>query len=429
MAGPRLAVVGGGWAGLAAAVEALSLGAQVTLYEMAPRAGGRARSLDAGAHGLDNGQHILIGAYTETLALMRRVGADPDALLLRMPLRLRYPDRDTLRLPPGPPLVAFLRGVLACSAWSWGDRLTLLAASARWSLSGFRCDPSLTVAALCADLPQSVRDDLIDPLCVAALNTPASQASGQVFLRVLKDALFSGPGSADLLLPRRGLSALLPDPALAWLASHGAIVRTQRVQQLTRQGAGWSVDGDTFDDVILASSSVEAARLTRDVAPAWSAVAGGFEFQPIITLYLTSPGSRLPAPMVALRESTLEPAQFAFDLGQLGQQDGLFSLVISGAAPWIERGLEAAGAAALAQAMSALTWVSPPRILRVLSEKRATFACTPGLSRPGAEIGDHLRAAGDYLDGPYPATLEGAVRSGLHAARSAMRQHAASMQG
>ena len=97
----RIAVIGGGWAGLAAAVEAVSLGAAVTLFEMAPTLGGRARSLEGSEPALDNGQHILIGAYTASLALMRRVGADPEADLLRMPLRLRYPDRDTLTLPGG----------------------------------------------------------------------------------------------------------------------------------------------------------------------------------------------------------------------------------------------------------------------------------------------------------------------------------------
>ncbi|UXH77107.1 hydroxysqualene dehydroxylase HpnE [Roseateles amylovorans] len=427
---PRLAIVGGGWSGLAAAIEATSLGAAVTLFEMAPQRGGRARSLDGGSDALDNGQHILIGAYTETLGLMRRIGLAPDALLLRMPLRLRYPDRETLRLPPGPPLVAFTRGVLGCSAWSWRDRLGFMTASTRWMLNGFRCDPRLTVAALCASMPQAVRDDLIDPLCVAALNTPAAQASAQVFLRVLKDALFSGPGSADLLLPRRGLSALLPDPASDWLTSHGAQLLTQRVQQITideatrprgPHRAGVQVDGAPFDAVILACTSVEAARLTRDLAPDWSATAAAFEFQPIITVYLRGDGARLPAPMVALRESSTEPAQFAFDLGQLDQQDGLFSLVISGAADWVAKGLEAAGAAALAQATRCFDWPQAPQIVRVLSEKRATFACTPGLQRPGDVIVPGVWAAGDYLDGPYPATLEGAVRSGLSAARSAMR--------
>lgn len=418
----RIAVIGGGWAGLAAAVEAVSLGAAVTLFEMAPTLGGRARSLEGSEPALDNGQHILIGAYTASLALMRRVGADPEADLLRMPLRLRYPDRDTLTLPGGPPTLAFLRGVLGCAAWSWPDRMRFLMASSGWTMRGFRCDPALTVAELCARLPRAVRDDLIDPLCVAALNTPASQASAQVFLRVLKDALFSGPGSADLLLPRRGLSALLPTPARDWLLARGAQLRTQRVQRLDASGRGWLVDGEPADAVVVACSSVEAARLTRDLAPRWSAIAGAFEFQPIVTVYLESAGSALPAPMVALRESATEPAQFAFDLGQLGQHPGLFSLVISGAAPWVERGLEATGAAALEQAIRHLPWQRAPRLVRVLSEKRATFACTPGRIRPEAPIAPALWAAGDYLAGPYPATLEGAVRSGIAAARSAMRQ-------
>ena len=418
----RIAVIGGGWAGLAAAVEAVSLGAAVTLFEMAPTLGGRARSLEGSEPALDNGQHILIGAYTASLALMRRVGADPEADLLRMPLRLRYPDRETLTLPGGPPTLAFLRGVLGCAAWSWPDRMRFLMASSGWTMRGFRCDPALTVAELCARLPRAVRDDLIDPLCVAALNTPAARASAQVFLRVLKDALFSGPGSADLLLPRRGLSALLPTPARDWLLARGAQLRTQRVQRLEALGRGWLVDGEPADAVVVACSSVEAARLTRDLAPRWSAIAGAFEFQPIVTVYLESAGSALPAPMVALRESATEPAQFAFDLGQLGQHPGLFSLVISGAAPWVERGLEATGAAALEQAIRHLPWQRAPKLVRVLSEKRATFACTPGRIRPEAPIAPALWAAGDYLAGPYPATLEGAVRSGLAAARSAMRQ-------
>ena len=422
MAEQRVAVIGGGWAGLAAAVESAAGGAAVTLFEMAPALGGRARSL-GGETALDNGQHILIGAYTETLDLMRRVGADPDRTLLRIPLRLRYPDRDTLTLPPGPPVLAFLRGVLGCAAWSWGDRWRFLVASSAWTARGFRCDPALTVAQLCAGLPRAVREDLIDPLCVAALNTPSPSASAQVFLRVLRDALFSGPGSADLLLPRRGLSALLPVPAQAWLIERGATLRTQRVQRLAREGSRgpWRVDAEPFDAVILATSSVEAARLTREFAPDWSAVTGAFDFQPIVTIYLESPGSALPAPMVALRESASEPAQFAFDLGQLDQAPGLFSLVVSGAESWVARGLEATGEAALAQATRHFQWATPPRLVRVLSEKRATFACTPGLRRPGAAIAPGLWAAGDYLEGPYPATLEGAVRSGLSAARSALR--------
>jgi squalene-associated FAD-dependent desaturase len=411
----RLAVIGGGWAGLAAAVHATAAGHQVTLIEMAPQLGGRARSLEQ-APRLDNGQHILIGAYAESLALLRRVGVDPAQALLRLPLRLRYPDHEGLRLPPGPPLIAFARAVLGYSSWPWGARLALLRASLGWALAGFRCAPDLSVAQLCGGLPAPVRQELIDPLCVAALNTPSAQASAQVFLRVLHDALFSGPGSADLLLPRRPLSELLAEPAQAWLQARGAELRLgRRVTQL--EDGGRVVDGERFDAVILACSALEAARLSEAISPPWAAQARALRFEPIVTVYLQSPGSALPAPMLALHEGPASPAQFVFDLGQLGHGPGLFAFVISGAAPWVERGLETAGAAVLAQARQVLRWHSPPTLLRVLAEKRATFACTPGLQRPPASIAPGLWAAGDYVDGPYPATLEGAVRAGLAAAQ------------
>ncbi|MDN3922989.1 hydroxysqualene dehydroxylase HpnE [Roseateles violae] len=415
----KIAVVGGGWAGLAAAVAATEQGHALTLIEIAPQLGGRARSI-AGADGeptLDNGQHILIGAYRESLALMRRVGVDPAQALQRLPLRLRYPDHEGLALPPGEPQWSFVRGVLAHRHWPLTSRLRLLATALRWRLGGFDCAASLSVAQLCASLPRIVKEELVEPLCVAALNTPAERASARVFLRVLGDALFGGAGGSDLLLPRRPLSALLAEPAGDWLRAQGAEIRLgSRAGALQAENGAWRLDGERFDKLILACPAGEAARLAADIAPAWAAQARALRFEPIVTVYLHSAGSTLPAPMLALRESAAAPAQFAFDLGQLGQHAGLFAFVISGAAPWVERGLAETGEAVLAQAMRELGWARPPRVLRVLAEKRATFACTPGLQRPAALIAPGLWAAGDHVAGPYPATLEGAVRSGLAAA-------------
>ena len=404
----KVAVVGGGWSGISAAVSLADAGHDITVFEMAPQLGGRARSV-AGAPDYDNGQHILIGAYRDSLALMRRLGVEPGAVLKRLPLALPYPGEPGLRLPPGPPLIAFARGVLAHRGWPLGARLGLLAAAGGWLARGFRCDAALSVAQLCASLPAPVKRDLIDPLCVAALNTPAPQASARVFLRVLKDALFSGAGSADLLLPRRPLSELLAGPATAWLGDRLRLGR--RVQQLE---PGWRVDGEAFDAVVLACTSVEAVRLTTHIAPAWSATTQGLGFEPIITVYLHGPGSALPSPMLALREDAGSPAQFVFDHGALGGAPGRFAFVVSGAAPWVERG--GCAEAVLAQATRELPWATPPVIDKVLTEKRATFACTPGLARPPAFVAPGLWAAGDYVDGPYPATLEGAVRSGRDAA-------------
>jgi squalene-associated FAD-dependent desaturase len=417
----RVAVVGGGWAGLAAAVHAVDAGHEVTLYEMAPQLGGRARRVEAGGVALDNGQHILIGAYRDTLALMARVGVPVDEALLRRPLALLYPDGSGLRLAAGHPVPAFVRAVLRYRGWSWAKRAALLAAAARWGAQRFTCDASWTVARLVQTLPAKVRDELIEPLCVAALNTPGERASAAVFLRVLRDALFSGPGAADLLLPRRSLSALLPEPAEAWLLQHGARVRRQhRVQSIERPAGGWLVDGERHDAVVLAATATEAARLAQGIAPAWATLAAAFEYEPIITVYVRSAGTRLPQPMTALHAGTQAPAQFVFDLGALGAAEGVFALVVSGARAWSERGLEVAAQAALDQAVRAFpagTWQAPPTLLKVLAERRATFLCTPGLQRPPVHITPGLAACGDYVEGPYPATLEGAVRS----ARAALR--------
>ena len=417
----RLAVVGGGWAGLAAAVEATLLGHRVSLYEMAHEPGGRARRVAATDPALDNGQHILIGAYVETLRLMAIVGADAERWLDRRPLTLAYADGGTLALPPGAPRVAFARAVLGRRGWTFGDRLRLLWTTAGWARNGFRCDPRLTVAELSAALPASARRDLVEPLCVAALNTPAAQASATVFLRVLHDALFGARGSADLLLPRVDLSALWPDVARRWLVARGASLHLgHRVGQLDANGAGWRVDGEAFEGVVLAASSVEAARLAEPHAGAWAETTRALRHEPIVTVVLRSEGTRLPQPMLALHAGPSAPAQFVFDLGELRGIAGMLAFVVSGAAAWVERGMTATVEATLAQARSALGahLRGPLREVRTVVEKRATFLCTPDLARPAAAIAPGLMAAGDYVDGPYPATLEGAVRSGVAAARA-----------
>jgi squalene-associated FAD-dependent desaturase len=432
----KLAVVGAGWAGLAAAVRATQDGHQVTVFELAAQAGGRARELTVDGLALDNGQHILIGAYRETLALMHTVGADVSAGLLRRPLELRYPDGRGLRLPAGPAWLVFGLGVAGAVGWTVGEKLALLRAAAGWALSGFRCAPGTTVDELCRALPPAVRELMIDPLCVAALNTPAPTADAAVLLRVLKDALFGGAGGADLLLPRRSLGALLPQPALAWLQARGAALHLgRRVQGVTRCGNGgatgpqedsevpandvacarWTVDGEVFDGVVLACTAAEAARLAQTVAPQWAAQAQALRYEPIVTVYLRCPGARLAAPMMALAEGAQAPAQFVFDHGALGASPGVFAFVVSGARAWVEAGLEATAAAVLQQAREAFpadTWPTRPEVLRVVAEKRATFQCVPGMHRPTAEIAPGLVAAGDYVRGPYPATLEGAVRAG-----------------
>ncbi len=418
-AASRIAVVGAGWAGLAAAVEATVRGHAVTVFEMAPQVGGRARSVSTGDGPLDNGQHILIGAYADCLRLMAKVGVDAASVLQRRPLSLVDPEGRGLRLGHGPALTAFVRAVLARRGWRWSERIALLVGAAGWAARGFRCDPRLTVAGLTARLPRAVREGLVDPLCVAALNTPAAAASASVFLRVLRDALFTAPGSADLLLPRAPLDDLFPRPAQAWLRANGATLHlSSRVDAIVAEGSGWSIAGTRFDAVVLAASAVEAARLTLPHDAAWSRRTEAFGYEPIVTVYARCDGARLPEPMLMLpSDDDALPAQFVFDHGRLDGPPGRLAFVVSGAAPWVARGTAAVTEATLAQARRQLAAHLPSPLvgLRTLTEKRATFRCVPGLDRPGTLVRPGLVAAGDFVDGPYPATLEGAVRSGLAA--------------
>ncbi|MGQ9724512.1 MAG: FAD-dependent oxidoreductase, partial [Tepidimonas sp.] len=238
MAARTLTVVGGGWAGLAAAVAATDAGWAVTVLEASRHWGGRARRLvvpDATdtSWTLDNGQHVLIGAYTATLRLMRRLGVDPGEVLQRVSLALPYPDGTGLtlprwasRLPARLAPAGLAAALLSVRGWTVRERLAAVQATARWQLAGFGCADNASVADLCAGLPPRVVRDLFEPLCVAALNTPVATASGAVFLRVLRDALVGEAlapfAPSDLLVPRADLGGLLPDPATEALRRAGA---------------------------------------------------------------------------------------------------------------------------------------------------------------------------------------------------------------
>jgi squalene-associated FAD-dependent desaturase len=426
----KIAVIGAGWAGMAAAVKATKSGHHVTIFEATQALGGRARALpdspdrvlpDGSPLRLDNGQHILIGAYTETLALMRLVGIAPKAALLDMPMTLKFPDDQGLQFAAWPTPLDALGGILQARGWTLADKGALLRAALGWKIKGFMCADTLTVADLCQRLPPRIKAELIEPLCVSALNTPPAQASAQVFLRVMQDALFGVPGGSRLLLPRVDLSALFPDAAARWVLERGGRLKLgQRLESLQRQGVQWLVQAELFDAVLLGTSAPHAAQIVSasalDAHPAtaakvqrWVESARALRFEAIATVYAWAPQAALAQAMLALRSSATCPAQFVFDRGQLGGPAGLLAFVVS-AAQGERTTLQAQ---VLAQARAQLGLALQP--VQTVVEKRATFACTPGLQRPPSAIAPGLLACGDYVAGPYPATLEGAVRSGCAA--------------
>ncbi|WP_300845653.1 FAD-dependent oxidoreductase [Tepidimonas sp.] len=452
MSGPSVVVIGGGWAGLTAAVAAARAGWRVTLLEASRHWGGRARrqflSDSRGERlALDNGQHILIGAYGATLGLLEQLGVPWQRQLQRLPLALPRPDGSGL-VPPGwaahlPAPLTLVATLLTARGWGVRERAAALSRAARWMAQGFACRPQATVADLARGLPARVVADLIEPLAVAALNTPLHMACGATFLRVLRDALRApapaGLSPSDLLLPRNDLGALLPDAATAWLQAQGAALRLGlRAVALARCGAHWRIqldDGAALytDAIVLATPALQAARLAStwaedpacpatqaDALRAWAACASALAHIPIATVYARAARGwrwRWPLPLLALPcDPERAPAQFVFHRCGGNEENGaLLAAVVSSPAPqW--NGRRAGLAAAVTQQLAAALACPGVQVLATVVERRATFACTPGLQRPPAWLADGLLAAGDYVQGPYPATLEGAVRSGLAAA-------------
>lgn len=435
----HVAVVGGGWAGCAAGVELASRGARVTLFEAARTLGGRARAVQAKEALLDNGQHIMLGAYAQTLALLRRVGVAERDALLRLPLQMRYPPGSGLLdfvAPRLPAPLHMLLALLRAKGLAREDKLALarFSTSARWMQWGLNTDCS--VAELLERFGQTPRLTRLmwRPLCLAALNTPIERASANVFLAVLRDSLGAKRKASDMLIPRVMLDALFPQAAQRFIEERGGrVLCGARAEAIAPTGDGWQVDAGQrtagFDAVVLATPAWQSAALLRPLPGAESLATqlDGFGYEPISTVYLQyEPGLRLPLPFCALLDEPAQGAwgQFVFDRGQLDPgQDGLLAVVVSTAAEAavLEQDALAKSVAGQLAAAFERPGLAQPRWTRVLTEKRATFACTPGLARPANATGlPGLVLAGDYTAGDYPATLETAARSGLAAARLAL---------
>jgi squalene-associated FAD-dependent desaturase len=423
----RIAIVGGGWAGMAAAVTLAGAGRPVTVFESARVLGGRARCVDLGGRQLDNGQHILLGAYAQTLSLLRTVHGERSEreLFDRRRLHLEEPGVFRLKTPPLPAPWHLAVALLAARGLSRHERLATIAFVRRVKRGGYRCPAQLAVGALLADQPEAAVSLLWAPLCLAALNTPVETASAQMFLNVLRAAFAAHARDSEMLIPRVDLTALFPAPAAAYVEARGGEIRKGSVV------SGIVIDADgvnvasaqreeRFAAALIAVGPHQLGHLlgspANDATSAALAAVAAFAYEPIYTTYLHYPRPlRSPLPMLKLHG---DPGQWLFDRGQLGAAPGLAAVVISTDVPAarVEHGV-------LTQAIDAqlrrlIPDLPAPNWAQTIAERRATYACAAGLARPApGALRPRLYLAGDYTDSAFPATLEAATRSGVTAAR------------
>jgi squalene-associated FAD-dependent desaturase len=396
----RVAVVGAGYAGMAAAVSLSERGIPVTVFESGPVPGGRARRVDLHGHALDNGQHILIGAYAQLFRLMRTVGVPSDALL-RVPLELRYAAGFAFRALWLPPPFGMLAGLLLARKIPLRERLGAVRFVRALKRRTYELPEDMTVSELLREHAQGSRIGryLWEPLCVSALNTPVDVASARAFLTVLRETLGGPPGASDLVLPRADLSRLFPEPAAEFVARRGGEVRLRCPVRSLREL-------EDFEAVIVAVAPHQLNALLPDLPLAYS-------YQPVYTCYMQYAQTlRLPFPMLGLTGGLV---QWVFDRGALLGERGRLACVISAQGEHQKMTLEELCERCHRELAAAIPGLAAPLWSRAIAEKRATITCSPGVKRPPLAA-NGVFLAGDYTDPMYPPTLEAAVRSGVRAA-------------
>ena len=435
----KLAVVGAGWAGLSAAVTLKSLGAEVTVFEAAPIAGGRARRVDDTQMGaIDNGQHLLLGAYTETLALMQTLHPQQSTheFIVRQALHLESAD-GAFRL-RAPALIApfhMLAGLLNAKGLTWQDRWRALRMMFALKRNHWQAPAMASVAQLLNQHQQSDRicQHLWIPLCLASLNTATDQACAQLFLNVLRDSLDAPRAHSDMLIPKVDLTTLWPQAAADTVNMRYRHI----VREIIPTDAAVLIDGEAFEGCILATPPYACARILKPETVTYQSdqlfvQLNAFCYRAIATLTLQLESHwDLPQAIMLLDEDAARGhvGQWVFKRPQTSNQ---FSIVISDAedflkhdrAQFIERiGTQIREQTLRHPGLRRAGYAPMPAIKthRLIVEKRATFAAVPGLQRASNQSPwPRLSLAGDWTDTGYPAVLEGAVRSGKQAAQILM---------
>ncbi|MBY8828964.1 hydroxysqualene dehydroxylase HpnE [Hephaestia mangrovi] len=404
----RATVVGAGLAGLSAAVALREAGVPVTIVEAAAQAGGRCRSYHDPQIGrvIDNGNHLVLSGNAAVHRFRDRIGA-------KTPLA-------------GPPDASFAFADLATGK-SWTVRINH-GRFPRWIFSrrdrvpGSGVVDYLPILRLLSTREARVDErfttigpvweKLLEPVLLAALNTPPGEGSARLTANVLRETIAKGGAAMRPQVAEPTLAAAFIDPATAWLAAHDAPVALGRRLRAIRfdgevvTGLDWS-DGPQpiapDEPVILAVPPWVTSALVPDLVVPDS-------FHAIVNAHFdVVPPSGTP-PMLGLLGGTAEWL-FAFD-------DRL-SITVSAADRLVERDREDLARTFWADICAALGMAAPLPRWQVVKEKRATFAATPDQNAkrpPAATRWRNLFLAGDWTDTGLPATIEGALRSGETAA-------------
>ena len=426
----RASVVGGGWSGLACALRLADAGVRVALHEAAPQLGGRARRVELALgdrrYALDNGQHLLVGAYSRTLALLERIGSGGSAVL-RLPFQVHYADGYALRAARLPAPLHLLAATLGARGMHIAERMALMHWALRWRVRAWRVTPDRPASELFIGTPARLVQSLWEPLCLAALNVRLADGSAQIFLNVLRDTIGAAAAAADFVVPRHDLGRLVPDAAAQALKARQAEVHCgDRIERLGGSAtAGWHLHSTradrSADAVVLALPPNRAAELLDScgAAPAAARALDSLGYAPIATVYLRyQEAPRFEHVLQPLREDPRRQrfGQWVFDRGALdAAHNGIVSVVISGAGPHLDSD-HATLARHVAGQLASELGLPQPLAHAVIVEKRATIIPVPGLRRPPSRLAPGLYLAGDAADSPYPSTLEGSVRAGEAAA-------------
>ena len=435
----RVAVVGGGLAGITAALRLADAGPSVTLLEGKPRLGGLTHSFQRDGRWVDNGQHVFLRCCTSYLALLDRLGVTDEVHLqprLDVPVRSgRHPGTARLRrTPPGLGLPAPLLLGPALASYRWlspADRIRAVRAALALGHVD-RQDPAtdgVSFGDWLARHGQSARtvEAVWDLIGVATLNARAADASLALAATVFQLGLLERPDAADIGWSLVPLQQLHGDAATRALEGAGVEVRLKaRVSGLGADGAGWRLDEERYDDVVLAVPPPDAERLLPpgavDLAPGW---AGALGSSPIVNAHVVLDRVVLDEPFVAGVDSRL---QWVFDrTGQSGVLDeGQYLAVsLSAADDLIDISVADIRSWVLPALRQLLPAAADARVKEffVTRERHATFRPAPGNGRcrPGATTAlPGLHLAGAWIDTGWPATMEGAVRSGEAAAASVL---------